>query len=205
MFGASFRALRGHTPQLGGDSQPLDRIINKALEKDRNLRYQSAAEMRTDLQRLKRESDRGRSSGSAPAITAPASRRRTVVWSIALIALILLGTVAWFEIASRNAAVPLRILEYTQLTHNGHAGLVMGTDGSRLYMQPNLGCPQRLPPLGARSSRFPRSECRIRSWLTSRLTAQRFSLSPTRKAFQHRRRCTAFRSWEARIVTWLTE
>src|SRR3989475_8996474 len=40
----------------------LEDIINKALEKDRNLRYQHASEMRTDLQRLKRESDSGRSS-----------------------------------------------------------------------------------------------------------------------------------------------
>jgi eukaryotic-like serine/threonine-protein kinase len=48
----------------------LERIINKALEKDRNLRYQHAADMRTDLQRLKRDTETGRaiaaSSGTAP-------------------------------------------------------------------------------------------------------------------------------------------
>jgi serine/threonine protein kinase/tetratricopeptide (TPR) repeat protein len=44
----------------------LEEIINKALEKDRNLRYQHAADMRTDLQRLKRDTDSGRSAtGSA--------------------------------------------------------------------------------------------------------------------------------------------
>jgi len=43
-------------PELSDDLEP---IITKALEKDRNLRYQSAADMRTDLQRLKREMDSG--------------------------------------------------------------------------------------------------------------------------------------------------
>jgi len=42
----------------------VERIMDKALEKDRNLRYQSAAEMRADLQRLKRDTDSGRSSAT---------------------------------------------------------------------------------------------------------------------------------------------
>src|ERR1700747_2346233 len=51
--------------RLNPDLPPkLEEVINKALEKDRKLQYQSAAEIRTDLQRLKRDSDSGRVAAS---------------------------------------------------------------------------------------------------------------------------------------------
>src|SRR5450432_2480604 len=56
----------------------LEDIINKALEKDKNLRYQHAADMRADLQRLKRDTDTGRagaaSSGAMPAVSDSSSQ-----------------------------------------------------------------------------------------------------------------------------------
>jgi TolB-like protein len=52
----------------------LEEIINKCLEKDRNLRYQHASEIRADLQRLKRDSESGR-------INATPSTAKTLKWS----------------------------------------------------------------------------------------------------------------------------
>src|SRR5437868_6459110 len=78
-----FQAIldRAPTPpiRLNPDLPPkLEDIIGKALEKDRNLRYQHAADIRTDLQRLKRDTDTGRavaaSSGSVVAAHDSGSR-----------------------------------------------------------------------------------------------------------------------------------
>jgi eukaryotic-like serine/threonine-protein kinase len=55
------------------DETPVDleHIINRAIEKDRNLRYQHASDMRAELQRLKRDTDSGRSAAVAPAAEEP--------------------------------------------------------------------------------------------------------------------------------------
>jgi serine/threonine protein kinase/Tol biopolymer transport system component len=68
-----FEAILNRAPmpplRLNPDLPPkLDEIIGKALEKDPKLRYQGAAEIRTDLLRLKRDTDSGRSSASASSV-----------------------------------------------------------------------------------------------------------------------------------------
>jgi TolB-like protein/tRNA A-37 threonylcarbamoyl transferase component Bud32/Flp pilus assembly protein TadD len=62
--------------------EELERIINKALEKDRELRYQNASDMRTDLKRLRRESDSGRTAVVAEAPVPEKPGRRWVIYAV---------------------------------------------------------------------------------------------------------------------------
>jgi TolB-like protein len=73
-----FKAILDTTPASALRLNPdmpadLERIIDKAVEKDRNLRYQTAADLRTDLTRLKRDVESGRSSSAVVAAGAVSS------------------------------------------------------------------------------------------------------------------------------------
>ena len=79
-----------------GVSPKLEEIINKALEKDRKLRYQNAADIRIDLQRLKRDSDSTRASAAAISPVRPAIRRFALPLVAAAIALTFIAVVAGY-------------------------------------------------------------------------------------------------------------
>ena len=82
---------------MNPDSPPeLERIVDKALEKDRKLRYQSAADIRTDLQRLKRDSR----IGTAASSNGRSKWRRQEAWDsagrcLSLAALVGCGNFGW--------------------------------------------------------------------------------------------------------------
>lgn len=120
----------------------LEEIINKALEKDRTLRYQSAAEMRADLRRLKRDTDSGRSASvstaaqpssrtekareedaraaavgtSASRAAHPARRWWPLVVSALVLVLVAATGVAWF--LTHHSEAPLPQLSQRRLTAN---------------------------------------------------------------------------------------
>jgi len=119
--------------RLNPDVPPeLERIINKALEKDLDLRYQSAAEMRGDFKRLKRESESGRSAAavaSVPATTWPARFGYARAGILLAAVVVLAAGFLWL----RAPLPPPRVLSVTQLTSDSREKGGLVTDGPRLY------------------------------------------------------------------------
>jgi TolB-like protein/predicted Ser/Thr protein kinase len=77
----------------------LEEIIHKALEKDRKLRYQSAADLRADLARLKRDTDAGRTAAAAPAAAVapgPWWRSKSALGIAAVLLVAAFAAAGWF-------------------------------------------------------------------------------------------------------------
>jgi len=141
----------------------VDRVIGKLLEKDRDLRYQSAAELRADLKRLKRDTTSDSAVRHDSAENPPiAGRHSRWVWPIAvMVGLMLIAAVGWLVhaiVGSSNQGVALRMVPFTSSAGDKRApafspdGRQLAfswddekNDGARIYVQlVGAGTPLRL-------------------------------------------------------------
>ena len=134
--GVIFKAILDGTPQSPVRLNPnlpvtLERVIDKCLEKDRNLRYQHASEIRTDLQRLKRDTDSRKFAGVAQSKAwagHPHLRWVAVLGVPATLAIVALAL--WL----RSPLPPPKVTNFIQLTKNRERKFPpLVTDGTRLY------------------------------------------------------------------------
>ena len=148
--GVIFNAILERVPvppvRLNPDLPPkLEEIITKALEKDRNLRYQHAADIRTDLQRLKRDIESGptarlittppletwQPATSPPAYTtissaaAAARRHKLLVAVTSTVLIVLFGAAVYgiYSLLSHARAAPFQNFSVHKITSTGNARL----------------------------------------------------------------------------------
>jgi len=131
----------------------LERIITKTLEKDRDLRYQSAGEIRTDLKRLKRDTSSGRQSvvgtaaitavevaaqpsaapsSSAAILLSDAKRHRLAVGLFIGFFVLLLGGLGYslYKLSTRKSELNLQNMKIVRLTQSGKAAdVAVSPDG----------------------------------------------------------------------------
>jgi Tol biopolymer transport system component/predicted Ser/Thr protein kinase len=104
--------------------QPLEQIINKALEKDRNLRYQHASDMGADLQRLRRDTSAGMTATHTIAAPTKAKGRKVIYEALAVVVVfaIAAGLYFYFYFWSRPRGFNLQNMKIMQVTNTGNAG-----------------------------------------------------------------------------------
>ena len=153
IFDSILRGAPASTARFNPDlPAELQRIISKALEKDRALRYQSAAEMLADLKRLRRDSSSARVeiAGAQP----EAKKSKTMVWAIAgIIALALVagGAFLWRSRSSSDQITSVAVMPFVNASNDPNSEYL--SDGITESLINNLS---QLPNLTvmARSSVF---------------------------------------------------
>ena len=128
-----FDGILNHDPQSPLELNPvlppkLDEVIRTALEKDKDLRYQSAADMRAELKRLKRDTSSGKvavSSGAAVAAVKagkPKSTVKVVAGAVAVIAVIVIAVAVYRWMSHPASRFNLQNMKISQITTTGNAG-----------------------------------------------------------------------------------
>jgi len=131
----------------------LERIIQNCLEKDRDTRYQSSADLCADLKRLRRESS---STSHLPGVEAAPSRWTKWLYALAALVVVAMAAGLWIGISSR-ATTP-RVREIREITHDGLPKDTVFTDGSRVYFTEDLNeqfTPVEVFVAGGQVSRLP--------------------------------------------------
>jgi serine/threonine protein kinase len=112
----------------------LERIIVKALEKDRDIRYQHASDLRTDLKRLKRDTETDKAATGTTAI-APAVPVRSGLWFWIAGSIVFLLMLAFAIVWLRSPTPPPRVVGFSQITRDNLPKSGLLTDGARIYFE----------------------------------------------------------------------
>jgi len=148
----------------------IERIIHKLLEKDRDVRYQSAAELRADLKRFRRDSQSGQSAALRPASSQRPATSRTRFWPIAALASLVIFLAAGFLFIKRpwfRTAPPKQLIQRDLTANPGNNPVIstaLSPDGRQLAFTDHLNGLTLLQIDSGEKRQFPISGPSIASW-----------------------------------------